>query len=78
MFTISQGSRIALTFLSLSVGLASAPSGASACERICPQYLTKYCVEGPGGRVFATMTNPCFACQRDLKILYRGACRGSR
>jgi hypothetical protein len=75
MFALSNGSRIALTILSLGVGLAATSSGAWACERICPQYLTRYCVEGPGGRIFATMTNPCFACWRDQKILYRGTCR---
>ena len=74
MFTVFNGSRIALAILSLGVGLATVPSGAWACSRICPQYLEKYCVEGPRGRVFTTMTNPCFACQRDLKILYRGPC----
>jgi hypothetical protein len=74
MFPLFNAPRIALTILSLGVGLTATSSGAWACERICPQYLTRYCVEGPGGRVFTTMTNPCFACRRDLKILYRGPC----
>jgi hypothetical protein len=75
MSTIFKGSHIALAILWLGLGLAIAPSGVWACPRICPQFLTRYCVEGPGGRVFTTMTNPCFACWRDQKILYQGACR---
>jgi hypothetical protein len=47
----------------------------SARARICPQFLTKYCVVTRSGRRETVETNPCFARERHWRILHAGACR---
>ena len=59
--------------------LASAASPADAANpKICPQFLTKYCVYNSAKLIFTAETNPCFAKQRHLTIIYAGQCRFRR
>jgi hypothetical protein len=73
------GLRIICTMAAVAAGigldLSSSPEAAAA---ICPQFLTAYCVVNSAGVRFTTMTNPCFARARHLRILYRGHCRPKR
>jgi hypothetical protein len=48
---------------------------ATAAPKICPQFLTAYCVVTPSGHRETIETNPCFARQKHLRILHRGACK---
>jgi len=43
--------------------------------RVCPQFLTKYCVLTRSGHRETVETNPCFARERHWRILHIGACR---
>jgi hypothetical protein len=43
--------------------------------RICPQFLTKYCVLTRSGHRETVETNPCFARERGWRILHAGSCR---
>lgn len=58
-----------IAILAVVTGLIFAPSGASACSKICPQYLAQYCVVQPDGQIGTVWTNPCFACWQKLRIL---------
>jgi hypothetical protein len=58
------------------IGLALWPHRTlAACPRVCPQYLTRYCVREPDGTISTVQTNPCFACKRHVRILHIGACK---
>ena len=63
----------------LLVGLAAAvtciPAGNQAAAAICPQFLAQYCVVEKDGYKHTDWTNPCFAKERGVKILRRGACK---
>jgi hypothetical protein len=61
----------ALAFLGVS---ASSPADA-ASSKICPQFLTKYCVYNSSKLIFTAETNPCFAKQRHWTVIYQGQCR---
>jgi hypothetical protein len=65
----------AIAIVMAMVGLTWSPRQALACPRICPQFLTQYCVLEPDGTVSSVETNPCFACKQHLRILYQGACK---
>jgi hypothetical protein len=64
-----------LAIFAAAIGLALAPREASACARICPQFLAQYCVVEPDGMISTVWTNPCFACWQHLRVLYQGQCR---
>ena len=69
-------------FLFVSALAAGAALGllaneADAKPMICPQFLAKYCVVNSAGRIFTAFTNPCFAKEQHLRVLYMGACRFS-
>jgi hypothetical protein len=49
-------------------------AAAHACPRFCPLFLTKYCARFPNGSIHTVETNPCLACKRGWRLLYRGAC----
>jgi hypothetical protein len=60
------------------IGLALSPrAGLAACPKICPQFLTAYCVMEPDGTISTVNTNPCFACRQNIRVLYMGACKTS-
>jgi hypothetical protein len=65
--------------LALLAGLAlaaiSIPVGNRAAAAICPQFLAQYCVVEKDGYRHTDWTNPCFAKERGVKILHRGACK---
>jgi hypothetical protein len=61
--------------LAVAAAIILAPGQASACSRICPQYLAKYCVVAPDGQIETVWTNPCFACWAHLRVLYLGECK---
>lgn len=64
-----------IAMLAVVIGLILAPGRASACSKICPQYLAQYCVVQPDGQIATVWTNPCFACWAHLRILYMGTCK---
>ncbi len=63
-----------LTLLTVVIGTGFVPPAAAA-SKICPQYLTKYCVVTASGRRHTVETNPCLARQRHWRIVHIGACR---
>ena len=63
--------------LAAGIGLSLTPRDAAACPRICPLYEVESCVMARDGQIFTTATNPCLACKRGWRYLYRGACRFS-
>ncbi len=63
-----------MAILAGGVALGFSP-GEAVAGKICPQFLTRYCVVDSAGHEETMMTNPCFAKQRHLRILHRGACK---
>ena len=47
----------------------------AAAARICPRFLARYCVVNAAGKRETIWTNPCFAREAHLRILYPGHCR---
>jgi len=69
------------SFLALAAGMAaimtSIPAGnRAAAAMICPQFLAEYCVVEKDGFRHTAWTNPCFAAERDARVLHMGACEG--
>lgn len=60
--------------LAVSIGLGFLP-GEALAAKICPQYLTRYCVVNSAGIRSTIWTNPCFAREAHLRILYAGHCK---
>ncbi len=50
------------------------PPHEAAAAKICPQFLARYCVVNAGVRE-TIWTNPCFAREAHIRILYPGHCR---
>jgi hypothetical protein len=61
--------------MGLTAALTSIPAGNRAAAAICPQFLAQYCVVEKDGYKHTDWTNPCFAKERGVKILHRGACK---
>jgi hypothetical protein len=59
----------------LAIAATSIPAGNRAAAAICPQFLAQYCVVEKDGYKHTDWTNPCFAKERGVKILHRGACK---
>ena len=69
--------KVCKTALAATVlGLAFVPGESQArCPRICPQFVTQFCVVEPDGAISTVLTNGCFACWAHQRILYQGACK---
>ena len=65
----------ATALLIAGLSFASPASAAPSTPRICPQFLTKYCVVTRSGHRMTAETNPCFARQRHWRIPHIGACK---
>jgi hypothetical protein len=79
-FRMSHLSRVSIA-ASVALGLlgVSVSTEASAANpRICPQFVTKYCVYNSSKLIFTAETNPCFAKQRHWTVIYLGQCRFGR
>jgi len=63
-----------ILILAVGIALGFPPSEASAAK-ICPQYLMRYCVVNAAGIRETMWTNPCFAREAHLRILYAGHCK---
>jgi hypothetical protein len=72
-----KGNIATTTVLALLAASASSPAQAES-PKICPQFLTKYCVYNSSRLIFTAETNPCFAKQRHWTIIYGGQCRFRR
>jgi hypothetical protein len=70
---LSRQAGLALGVAALCV--TAAVSDAMAKPKICPQFLAKYCVMNKADLIYTTWTNPCFASEQGLRILYAGACK---
>lgn len=55
-------------------GAKAGPLAAVAQERVCPQFLARYCVEREDGGHETRMTNPCFAERDHAKVVHPGPC----
>ena len=53
--------------------LATIPAAAKV--KICPQFLARYCVVNKAHLIYTAWTNPCFASERGLTVLYAGMCK---
>jgi hypothetical protein len=73
--TLQNFCRIALLAVSIGLGL---PPREAVAARICPQFLARYCVVNRAGIRSTIWTNPCFARERHLRILYAGHCKKCR
>ncbi len=69
--------RVSLAFVPLTAALLAtvAAPDAVAKPKICPQFLAKYCVMNKADLIYTAWTNPCFASEQGLRILYAGACK---
>jgi len=69
--TISSGSLL----LGLAFAAIIIPAGNRARAAICPQFLAQYCVVEKDGYKHTDWTNPCFAKERGVKVVHKGACK---
>ena len=69
--TISSGSLL----LGLAFAAIIIPAGNRATAAICPQFLAQYCVVEKDGYKHTDWTNPCFAKERGVKVVHKGACK---
>jgi hypothetical protein len=69
----------AVSSLALLIGFAAlmaiVPAGNRAAAAICPQFLAQYCVVEKDGYRHTEWTNPCFAKERGIKVVHKGACK---
>ena len=63
-----------VSLLAVGIGLGF-PSGEALAAKICPQFLMRYCVVNAAGMRETIWTNPCFAREAHLRILYAGHCK---
>ncbi len=72
-FRLNANSKVLMLAFGIALGLPAAD--AAAGPKICPQFLAKYCVVNRDGRIATVWTNPCFAREGGLRILYPGSCK---
>jgi hypothetical protein len=72
-FPIPNRPRLALGLLALVVIAAATPAVAKG--KICPQFLARYCVMNKAHLIYTAWTNPCFASEQGLTVLYAGMCK---
>lgn len=70
-----------ISTLALFAATAALAASIPACVRaqagkICPQFVTDYCVVEKDGVRHTASTNPCFAEERGARVLHMGACEG--
>jgi hypothetical protein len=74
---ISRTNAWCLAILSgIAATMVSMPSSQAAKPKVCPQFVTDYCVVNKDGYRHTEATNPCFAKQRGQRVLHIGACEG--
>jgi hypothetical protein len=68
-------SNLSLGALALVLVAATPATSAAAKGKICPQFLARYCVVNKAHLIYTAWTNPCFASERGLTVLYAGMCK---